>query len=61
MPVNSTVHERWSLAKDELTAAQAAAVILTAGALGFALVLMQEPAAHEAMHSFRHAAGIVCH
>ncbi|SHH01165.1 CbtB domain-containing protein [Halobaculum gomorrense] len=61
MPATNAVHERWSLAKDELTAAQAAAVILTAGALGFALLLIQEPTAHEAMHSFRHAAGIVCH
>ncbi|UIO99832.1 CbtB-domain containing protein [Halobaculum sp. CBA1158] len=61
MTTADTVHDRWELARTNLTAAQAATAALTVAALGFAMLFLQEPAAHEAMHNFRHAAGIVCH
>jgi membrane-bound metal-dependent hydrolase YbcI (DUF457 family) len=36
-------------------------VLGAVAALGFALLFVQEPLAHDAMHNFRHGAGIVCH
>lgn len=57
----NTVHDRLRLARTELTLTQALSVLLAVAALGFALALFQDPTAHEAMHDFRHAAGVVCH
>lgn len=56
-----TVRDRLLLARSTLTPTQVLAVMLGVTALGFALVMLQAPAAHDAMHNFRHAAGVVCH
>ncbi|QZP39594.1 CbtB domain-containing protein [Halobaculum magnesiiphilum] len=61
MSTTDTVHDRWELARTELTAAQTASAVLTVTALGFALLFVQDPMVHDAMHNFRHAAGITCH
>jgi hypothetical protein len=57
----NTVHDRLRLARTELTPAQILSALLAVAALGFVLVMFQGPTAHEAMHNFRHAAGVVCH
>lgn len=56
-----TVHGRVEQARVELTPTQVAVGLGLAAALGFALLFLQEPAAHDAMHNFRHAAGVTCH
>jgi len=56
-----TVHERIGNAKTRLTPAQMGAGLLLVAALGFALLFVQDPMMHDAMHNFRHAAGITCH
>ncbi|MXR40597.1 CbtB-domain containing protein [Halobaculum sp. WSA2] len=61
MTATDSVHGRWNHARTTITPAQALAAALSIAALGFTLLALQEPAAHEAMHNFRHAAGIVCH
>lgn len=61
MNANETVSDRLDLARSELTPTQIAAALAFGAAIVFALVFLQEPLAHESMHSFRHAAGIVCH
>jgi cobalt transporter subunit CbtB len=30
-------------------------------ALGFTLLFVQEPMVHDALHNFRHSAGVTCH
>lgn len=57
----NTVHGRLRLARSTLTPTQVLSALLAVAALGFVLVMFQEPTAHEAMHNFRHAAGVVCH
>lgn len=56
-----TVHDRIERARVELTPTQAALAIGLAAALGFTLMFLQDPMAHDAMHNFRHAAGVACH
>lgn len=58
---SDTVHGRIDRLGTELTPTQMAAGLLLAAALGFTLLFLQEPLAHDAMHNFRHGAGIVCH
>lgn len=58
---NDTVHDRIDIARTELNPTQMAAGLLLVTALGFALLFLQEPMVHDAMHNFRHAAGITCH
>jgi len=58
---NETVNDRIARARGELSARQVIAGLALAAAIGFVLVFMQEPLAHDAMHNFRHAAGIACH
>jgi hypothetical protein len=57
----NTVHGRIEHARAELTPAQLAAGLLLAAGLGFGLLFVQDPMAHDALHNFRHAAGITCH
>lgn len=61
MPETETVHDRVS----HLTTAVSIPTLLTALALGaslaFALAFLQEPLVHDAVHNFRHGAGITCH
>lgn len=56
-----TVHGRIERARVEVSPTAAVAGLAIVAALGFALLALQEPAAHDAMHDFRHAAGITCH
>jgi len=58
---SDTVHGRIDRLGTELTPTQLAAGLLVAAALGFALLFVGDPHVHDAMHNFRHAAGIVCH
>lgn len=59
--VDETVHDRIDSVRASLTLTQAVVGIAVAAALGFALVFVQEPLAHDAVHTFRHGAGITCH
>lgn len=61
MPETDTVHDRIERARTDLTPAAAVIIVALAAALGFTLLFLQEPMAHDAMHNFRHAAGITCH
>lgn len=56
-----TVHGRVVQAQTELTPTQLAAGLALVVALGFTLLVLQTPMAHDSMHNFRHAAGVVCH
>ncbi|WP_247731005.1 CbtB domain-containing protein [Halovivax limisalsi] len=56
-----TVRHRIELARETTTPAQLATLLALVSALTFALVVLQEPLVHDAVHDFRHAAGIVCH
>ena len=58
---NDTVHDRLDAARTGLTPIQTASGLAFAAAIVFTLVFLQEPLAHDAMHNFRHAAGITCH
>jgi cobalt transporter subunit CbtB len=61
MAATDTVHGRIDHARTTLTPAQLGAGLLLVTAVGFALLFVQEPLVHDAMHDFRHAAGITCH
>ncbi|MFC6614803.1 CbtB domain-containing protein [Halopenitus salinus] len=56
-----TVHGRIERSRVELTPTQIALGVLLVAALGFALLFLQEPMAHDSLHNFRHAAGVTCH
>jgi len=56
-----TVHDRLALARAELDPTGWAAILLLASGLGFGLLVLQEPLVHDALHNFRHAAGVTCH
>ncbi|APW99529.1 cobalamin cluster protein [Halobiforma lacisalsi AJ5] len=58
---NDTVHDRIETARTDLTPMQLATILVFAAAIGFTLLFLQEPIAHDAMHNFRHGAGITCH
>ena len=61
MAETETVHERIVHARSEVTPTAALMTVALAAALGFTLFFLQDPLAHDAMHNFRHAAGITCH
>jgi len=56
-----TVSDRFAQARHELTAREVAVGLAVVAALGFALLVLQEPLAHDALHNFRHSAGVTCH
>jgi len=56
-----TVHGRIDRARTSLTRAQVATGVALVLALGFALLFVQEPLVHDALHNFRHTAGVTCH
>lgn len=56
-----TVADRVALARYELSARDVATGLVLAAALGFALLVLQEPTVHDALHNFRHSAGVTCH
>ncbi len=61
MSSDETVANRIDLARTNLSIPQIAAGFTFGVAIAFVLVFLQEPLAHDAMHNFRHAAGITCH
>lgn len=60
MTINTTA-DRVKHAFVEITPTQLAIGLLLVTALGAAMMFAQEPMLHDAMHNFRHAAGITCH
>ncbi|MFW6320956.1 MAG: CbtB domain-containing protein [Halohasta sp.] len=58
---DDTVTDRLRIARASTTPFQAATLLTFAAAITFTLVVLQEPLAHDSLHTFRHAAGIVCH
>jgi cobalt transporter subunit CbtB len=56
-----TVNDRIEYATDSLTPTQIALGLTLLAIAGFALLFVQEPMMHDAMHNFRHAAGVTCH
>lgn len=61
MTETDTVRNRIVRARTDVTPTLAVATLVVAAALGFTLLFLQDPMAHDAMHNFRHAAGITCH
>jgi len=61
MATGNTVTSRVEQARVELRARDVILGIALVTVLGFALVLAQTPMAHDGLHNFRHAAGIICH
>jgi cobalt transporter subunit CbtB len=61
MSDHATVHDRIEHASDSLTPTQIALGLTLLAIAGFALLFVQEPMVHDAMHNFRHAAGVTCH
>lgn len=56
-----SVHGRIELARGRVGLASVAIGVAAVAAVTFALLALQEPTAHEALHDFRHSAGVVCH
>lgn len=56
-----TVRGRFEYASSSLTPTQMALALGVVAALGFALLFVQDPMMHDALHNFRHGAGITCH
>lgn len=61
MTETDTVHDRIARARHDVTPTAALMAAALAAALGFTLLFLQDPMAHDALHNFRHAAGITCH
>ncbi|GAB3664618.1 CbtB domain-containing protein [Halopiger thermotolerans] len=61
MTRTETVSDRIDAARSDCSATEIAVGLAFAAAIAFTLVFLQEPLVHDAMHNFRHAAGIVCH
>lgn len=56
-----TVAGRVSQARVELTPVQLVTILAIAAAIGFTLLFLQDPLAHDSLHNFRHSIGITCH
>lgn len=56
-----TVGGRVEQATDEFDPMYLAALLAVAVAIGFTLLFIQEPLAHDSLHNFRHSIGITCH
>lgn len=61
LATDETVSDRLQTVRATLTPLQAATLLIFASSITFTLLVLQEPLAHESLHNFRHAAGIVCH
>jgi hypothetical protein len=61
MNSTETIADRFELARGDVTPARIVAGLAFGAAIAFALLFLQEPLAHDSMHNFRHAVGIVCH
>jgi hypothetical protein len=58
---HDSVGDRLALLDATLTPSQLAVGLGVMVALGFALLFVQDPLVHDALHNFRHGAGITCH
>jgi cobalt transporter subunit CbtB len=56
-----TVRGRVDTVRVQLSPAQVAVGLGVLALLGLTLVAVQEPAVHNALHDFRHVAGVTCH
>ncbi|PSQ56757.1 cobalamin cluster protein [Halobacteriales archaeon SW_8_68_21] len=56
-----TVADRFAAAGTRIDPMTALVALALVAALGFGLLFAQEPLVHDALHDFRHGAGIVCH
>lgn len=56
-----SVHGRFEQARVELTPREMALGLGLIAAIGFLLVFVQDPMVHDALHNFRHGAGVTCH
>ncbi len=61
METANSVAERFELARHTLSARDVALGLALVAALGFALLVVQDPLAHDSLHNFRHSAGVTCH
>jgi cobalt transporter subunit CbtB len=61
MHANETVHDRIDSASSSLTPTQMALGLGLVAIAAFTMLFVQEPMMHDAMHNFRHAAGVTCH
>lgn len=61
MAAANSIGGRVEQARYELSAREAVLGMAIVAALGFALLVLQDPMAHDSLHNFRHAAGITCH
>jgi hypothetical protein len=61
MTQTETVHDRIERLHADVTVTEVALGLALAAAIGFTLLFLQDPLAHDAMHNFRHGAGITCH
>jgi hypothetical protein len=61
MAATDTVSDRIAQANHELSATEVAVGLALVTAAVFGLVMLQQPLAHDALHDFRHVAGVVCH
>lgn len=61
MSTADTVDDRIAVARETFSPVQLALGLGLVALVAGTLLFLQEPAAHDAMHDFRHAAGITCH
>lgn len=60
MMANETVNDRLEHVQTTLTPTQLAIGLGLILAISFGLTFLQEPMVHDALHHFRHGAGITC-
>lgn len=56
-----SIRGRVDHATSRLTPMQMGLGLAFVAAVGFTLLFVQEPMMHDALHNFRHGAGITCH
>jgi len=56
-----TVRRRVDIATSSPSGVRVALGLALVAALGFTLLFVQDPMVHDAMHNFRHGAGVTCH
>ena len=61
MTATETVHDRIDLALDTLSPTQITMGVGLILLVGIILLVSQNPIVHDAMHNFRHGAGVTCH
>ena len=61
METTDTVHDQIAQVRADVSPTAAGLALVLVAALGFTLLFLQDPLAHDAVHNFRHGAGITCH